>query len=101
MLYENTDFGRDMTRGFERAIAGKGPRVVAKQSYELTDADVGSQVAQLKASDADTFMLLATPKFAIQAFVVAHKLGWKPQVTSPRSRSSPGSWRSRGRTRRS
>ena len=80
VLYENTDFGRDMARGFERAIAGKGPRVVAKQSYELTDADVGSQVAQLKASDADTFMLLATPKFAIQAFVVAHKLAWKPQV---------------------
>jgi branched-chain amino acid transport system substrate-binding protein len=80
VLYENTDLGRDMLRGFERAVAGKGPRVVAKESYEYTDADVSSQVARLESSGADTFMLLATPKFAIQAFVAAHKLAWRPQV---------------------
>jgi branched-chain amino acid transport system substrate-binding protein len=80
VLYENTDLGRDMLRGFERAIAGKGPRVVARESYEYTDADVSSQVARLESSGADTFVLLATPKFAIQAFVAAHKLAWRPQV---------------------
>jgi branched-chain amino acid transport system substrate-binding protein len=80
VLFENTDLGRDMLRGFERAAAGRGPRVVAKESYEYTDADVGSQLARLEASSADTFMLFATPKFAIQAFVAAHKLAWRPQV---------------------
>jgi branched-chain amino acid transport system substrate-binding protein len=80
VLYENTDLGRDMLRGFERTIAGKGPRVVARESYEYTDADVSSQVARLESSGADTFVLLATPKFAIQAFVAAHKLAWRPQV---------------------
>ena len=80
VLYENTDLGRDMLRGFERAIAGKGPQIAASESYEYTDADVSSQVARLKASGADTVLLFATPKFAIQAFVAAHKLAWRPQV---------------------
>jgi branched-chain amino acid transport system substrate-binding protein len=80
VLYENTDLGRDMLTGLNRAIAGKGPKVVAAQSYEFTGADVSSQVALLKASGADTLMLFATPKFFLQAIVTAHKLGWKPGV---------------------
>ena len=43
-----TPLGTDMTKGLERWIAGKGPQIVAKQSYELTDTDVSAQVAQLK-----------------------------------------------------
>lgn len=80
VLYENTDLGRDMLTGLTRAIAGKGPRIVAKQSYEFTGTDVGSQIAALKASGADTLMLFATPKFFIQAVVSAHRVGWKPKL---------------------
>ena len=80
VLFENTPLGTDMTKGLERWIRGKGPTVVAKQSYELTDTDVTAQVALLRASGADTLMLFATPKFAIQGFAAAHKLAWKPQV---------------------
>ena len=80
VLHENTELGLDMLTGLTRAIAGNGPRVVAKQSYELTGADVTSQVATLKASGADTLMLFATPKFFLQAITTAHRLGWKPQV---------------------
>ena len=78
MLLENTELGKDMTRGLSRAIAGKGPRIVASESYEYTAADVASQIAKLKASGADTLVLFATPKFMIQGIVAAHKLGWKP-----------------------
>jgi branched-chain amino acid transport system substrate-binding protein len=53
---------------------------VASEAYEFTGADVSSQVAKLKASGADTLMLFATPKFAIQAIAYAHRLGWKPRV---------------------
>ena len=80
VLYENTDLGRDMLTGLTRAIAHKGPKVVARQPYEFTGADVSSQIGLLKASGADTLMLFATPKFFIQAVVAAHKLGWKPQL---------------------
>jgi branched-chain amino acid transport system substrate-binding protein len=48
VLYENTPLGTEMTKGLERWIAGKGPQVVAKQSYEFLDTDVSSQVARLK-----------------------------------------------------
>jgi branched-chain amino acid transport system substrate-binding protein len=80
VLYESSELGRDMLTGLTRAVAGKGPRIVAKESYEFTSADVSSQVARLKASGADTLMLFATPKFFIQAMVSAHKLAWKPRV---------------------
>ena len=80
VLFQNDDLGKDMTKGLERAIAGKGPEIVAKASYEYTDTDVSSQIASLKAAGADTFMLFATPKFAIQGFAAANRLGWKPQV---------------------
>ncbi len=80
VLLENTELGKDMTRGLSRAIAGKGPTIVASQPYEYSATDVSSQVAQLKTSGADTLMLFATPKFMIQAIVAAHKLGWKPRI---------------------
>jgi branched-chain amino acid transport system substrate-binding protein len=80
VLYENTELGKDMLTGLTRAIARKGPTIVAKESYEFTSSDVASQVARLKSSGADTLMLFATPKFFIQAVVSTHKLAWKPQL---------------------
>jgi branched-chain amino acid transport system substrate-binding protein len=83
VLYENSDFGKDMLNGLRRGLAGKG-RIVATQSYEIDDANVDSQLARLKASGANTLMLFATPKFAIFGYVGAFRLGWHPQyyVTS-------------------
>jgi branched-chain amino acid transport system substrate-binding protein len=80
ILLENTDLGKDMARGLSRAIAGRGPTVVASESYEYTATDVASQIAKLKASGADTLLLFATPKFMIQGIVATHRLGWKPQL---------------------
>jgi branched-chain amino acid transport system substrate-binding protein len=80
VLYENSELGRDMLTGLTRAIAGKAPKIVAKESYEFTGSDVSSQIARLKGSRADTLMLFATPKFFIQAVVAAHKLAWKPRL---------------------
>jgi branched-chain amino acid transport system substrate-binding protein len=80
VLYESTELGRDMLAGLTRAIAGTGPKIVAKQSYDFTGSDVTSQITKLKTSRADTLMLFATPKFFIQAVVSAHKLAWKPRL---------------------
>ena len=80
VLLENTELGKDMTRGLSRAVAGKGPKIVASEPYELTSTDVVAQIAKLKASGADTLMLFATPKYTIQAIVAAKKLAWKPQL---------------------
>jgi branched-chain amino acid transport system substrate-binding protein len=79
VLYENSDFGKDMLNGLRRGLHGKAS-IVATQSYEITDNDINSQMARLKGSGADTLMLFATPKFAIFGYVGAFRLGWHPQV---------------------
>jgi branched-chain amino acid transport system substrate-binding protein len=79
VLYEDDDYGRDLRDGLAKGLGGKG-RIVSAQSYSLADADVNSQIARLKASGANTFAIFALPKQAIQAFLAAHKLGWKPRV---------------------
>ncbi len=79
VLYENSDFGKDLLTGLRRGLGGKA-KIVAQQSYETTEPDVGSQMGRLRASSADTLMLFATPLFAIKAYVGANRLGWHPRI---------------------
>jgi branched-chain amino acid transport system substrate-binding protein len=79
VLYENSDFGKDMLNGLRRSLRGKA-KVVATQAYEVTDAGVDSQLARLKSSGADTLMLFATPQFAIYGYVASFRLGWHPRI---------------------
>jgi branched-chain amino acid transport system substrate-binding protein len=79
VLYENSDFGKDMLNGLRRGLGGKA-RIVGTQSYEVTDSSADSQLAKLKSSGADTLMLFATPKFAIFGYVGPFRLGWHPRV---------------------
>jgi branched-chain amino acid transport system substrate-binding protein len=79
VLYENSDFGKDMLDGLRRGLGGKA-KIVGAQAYEITDNDVPSQIAKLKAAGADTLMLFATPKFAIFGYVDSFRLGWHPRV---------------------
>lgn len=79
VLYENSDFGKDLVAGLEQGLGSHAGQIVARQSYEPTDTDVSSQVAQLRSSNASTFMVFATPKYAIESFIGTDKLGWHPQ----------------------
>jgi branched-chain amino acid transport system substrate-binding protein len=80
VLYENSDYGKDLLKGLTRGLGKRASRIVAKASYEVTDPDVNSQISKLRRSKADTFMLFALPQQAIQSFVYAYKLGWHPQI---------------------
>ena len=80
VLYENSDYGTDLTAGLRKGLGKKAARIVATQAYDPTDATIDSQMARLKASGANTFMMFATPKFAILAFIAVNKLGWRPQI---------------------
>jgi branched-chain amino acid transport system substrate-binding protein len=79
VLYEDSDYGKDLLRGLRRGLGKHANRIVATQSYEVTDSSVQSQIAHLRASHADTFMLFALPFQAIQAFQYAYQLGWFPR----------------------
>jgi branched-chain amino acid transport system substrate-binding protein len=80
VLFQNDDYGKDLLGGLKRGLQRSGVKVVAAQPYEATAPDVSSQVAKLKATRAAIFAIFATPKFAIQAYVFANRLGWRPAV---------------------
>ena len=79
VLYQNDDFGKDYLKGVLEGLGDKAKTmVVSQQSYEASDTTVDSQVLSLKATGADTFVNITTPKFAAQAIRRAAESGWKP-----------------------
>ena len=80
VLYQNDDYGKDYLRGLEAGLGTKTSNIVGKEAYEVSAPDVKSQVAKLRATGATVFVILATPKFTIQAYVIAKALGWAPSV---------------------
>src|SRR5215211_5161506 len=78
VLYQNDGFGRDLLGGFEKAIEGSSVKVVAKESYEVTDPTITSQIRKLAGSGADTFLNITTPKFSALAIAAIAKSDWKP-----------------------
>jgi branched-chain amino acid transport system substrate-binding protein len=80
VLYQNDDYGKDVLAGLKSGLGKKAKMIVAKQTYDVDDPSVQSQVARLKSAKANTLMLYATPKFAIQAYRFAYQLGWHPKV---------------------
>jgi len=79
VLYQNDDYGHDYLTAFKDALKNKN-QIIDEEGYEVTTPSVGAQIAKLKASGADTFLILATPKFTIQALVISYKLGWHPKL---------------------
>ncbi|HWH55831.1 MAG TPA: ABC transporter substrate-binding protein [Gaiellaceae bacterium] len=80
VLYQDDDYGKDLLVGLERGLGKKKGLIVSKQGYAVTDDNVRSQIARLKAKRANTLMIFATPKFAIQSYSSARQLGWRPKV---------------------
>jgi branched-chain amino acid transport system substrate-binding protein len=80
VLYQDDEYGHELLAGLKAGLGTKARQIVAAVKYDPTSADVGSEVAQLKASKADTFMIFAFGKFAIQAFLYANKNAWRPQI---------------------
>jgi branched-chain amino acid transport system substrate-binding protein len=78
MLYQNDSFGKDLTGGFEKAIEGSNIKVVARESYEVTDPSVAPQISKLAGSGADTFLDVTTPKPGAQAIAAVAKSDWRP-----------------------
>src|SRR6476620_4523376 len=80
VLYQNDDYGNDYLRGLKAGLGeSHQSMIVSAQPYDLSATTPPAvQVAKLKASGADTFVILATPTPTIQSYVIATKLGWTP-----------------------
>jgi len=79
ILYQNDDYGKDYLKGFEDGLGDAAKKlIVMKQSYEVTDPTIDSQIVNLKNSGANVFFNITIPKFAVQAIKKSYDIGWKP-----------------------
>src|SRR6059036_206717 len=79
ILYQNDDYGKDYVKGLKDGLGEAGRKlIVLKQSYEVTDPTIDSQIVNLKNSGANVFFDITIPKFAVQAIKKSHDIGWKP-----------------------
>jgi len=79
ILYQNDDYGKDYLKGFEDGLGEAAKKVIVlKQSYEVTDPTIDSQIVNRKNSGANVFFNVTIPKFAVQAIKKANDIGWKP-----------------------
>jgi len=78
VLFQNDDYGKDVLKGLKDGLGDKTSMIIAEMPYETGDPTVDSQIVRLKASGADVFVNITTPKFAAQAIKKVAELGWKP-----------------------
>jgi branched-chain amino acid transport system substrate-binding protein len=78
VLMQNDDYGKDYYDGFRQGLGKDVGRIAKHVTYEINEPTVESQVIQLKASGANVFFNIATPKWAAQAMRKVADLRWNP-----------------------
>ncbi|HJP68922.1 MAG TPA: ABC transporter substrate-binding protein [Sphingomicrobium sp.] len=78
VLYQNDDYGKDFLKGLKDGLGDKVNMIVAESSYEVSEPTVDSHIVMLKASGADVFVNITTPKFSAQAIKKMGEIDWKP-----------------------
>ncbi len=78
VLYQNDDFGKDYLKGLKDGLSAKASMIVAEESYETSEPTIDNHIVKLRASGADVFLSITTPKFAAQAIKKLAEIEWKP-----------------------
>ncbi len=78
VLYQNDDFGKDYLKGLKDGLGAKASMIVLQESYDTSEPAIDERVVKLKASGADVFISITTPKFAAQAIKKAAEINWHP-----------------------
>jgi branched-chain amino acid transport system substrate-binding protein len=79
VLYQNDDYGKDYLKGLKDGLGAKAASmIVMEESYEISEPTIDSHIVKLKASGADVFVNITTPKFAAQAIKKNKEIGWNP-----------------------
>jgi len=80
VLYQNDSYSEDYIKGLKTGLGAKASNIAAQEGYEVTATDVRAQIARLRGSGATVFVIIATPRFAIQAYAIANAIRWSPSV---------------------
>jgi len=84
VLYQNDDYGKDYLKGLKDGLGNKAASmIIAEESFETSEPTIDNHIVKLKATGADIFVDIATPKFAAQAIKKAASMGWKPLIILP------------------
>ncbi|GGC56568.1 ABC transporter substrate-binding protein [Chelatococcus reniformis] len=79
ILFQNDDFGKDYLQAFKTALGDKAKGLIVTEiPYEITSPTIDAEILKLKASGADVFFNVSTPKFAAQAIRKMAEIQWKP-----------------------
>src|ERR1700704_2439277 len=79
VLYQNDDYGKDYLKGLKDGLGAKAASmIVAEESFETSEPTIDNHIVKLKATNADIFVNIATPKFAAQAIKKLAEIQWKP-----------------------
>jgi branched-chain amino acid transport system substrate-binding protein len=78
VLYQNDDYGKDYLKGLKDGLGAKASSmIIAEESYETTEPTIDNHIVKLKATGADVFVDVTTPKFAAQAIKKTSEIDWK------------------------
>jgi ABC-type branched-subunit amino acid transport system substrate-binding protein len=78
VLYQNDDYGKDYLKGLKDGLGDKAASmIIAEESYETSEPTIDNHIVKLKATGADIFFDIATPKFAAQAIKKVGETEWK------------------------
>jgi branched-chain amino acid transport system substrate-binding protein len=91
ILYQNDDFGKDYLKGLKDGLGAKASMIIAEESYETTEPTIDNHIVKLKATGADVFINISTPKFAAQAIKKIAEIEWKPMHIVSNVSASVGS----------
>jgi branched-chain amino acid transport system substrate-binding protein len=80
ILYQNDDYGQDYVKGLKDGLGAKASMIVDEESYDVTAANVTTQLAKLKGANVDTLFLFSTPGFTIKGLVTVTLLHWAPVI---------------------
>ena len=76
LLYQDDDYGLEVMKGVETALAGLGTELVERTSYKRGATDLSSQVARLRAARCDLVVLATVVRETVAAMSEARKIGW-------------------------
>lgn len=76
-LGQNDDFGRDSLAGVEKVLGADG--LAAKDTYVVTNTNVGPQIGKFKAAACEVVILATVPGFTALSIGTAARLSYRPQ----------------------
>jgi branched-chain amino acid transport system substrate-binding protein len=81
IIYQNDDYGKDYLYGILSALGKQyvDANVVAQEPVEFTATSVASQLARIRASGAQIFVIVATPGPTIRTYATGKALGYNPE----------------------